>query len=71
MSSSEFLEPHRRFPRDFTRRRYLPVVAVDPLLLNQLKRSRQDELDAFFELVRPTEFGQQLVTEAAFSEARK
>ncbi len=45
--SDEFLNRHRRSPKDFTRKRHFAFVTTVIFLLNLVKRSLQDELDEF------------------------
>ena len=45
LSAPDFLERHRRFPKDFTRQRCLPFGVVILFLLNLVKRALQDELE--------------------------
>jgi len=50
LEAHDFLERHRQTSKDFTRKRCLTCVTVVWFLLNLVKRSLQDELDAFFKL---------------------
>ena len=67
----DFLERHRRFEKDFTRKRSLPFHTVILFLLNLVKRALQDELDEFFKLESGEDVAARKVTKSAFSQARK
>lgn len=67
----DFLERHRRFEKDFTRKRSLPFHTVILFLLNLVKRALQDELDEFFKLESGKDVAARKVTKSAFSQARK
>ena len=71
LTAPDFLERHRRFPKDFTRQRCLPFVVVILFLLNVVKRALQDELDEFFKLDSGTAVAARVVTKSAFSQARQ
>jgi len=71
LSAPDFLERHRRFPKDFTRQRCLPFVVVILFLLNLVKRALQDELDEFFRLDSGAVVAARVVTKSAFSQARQ
>ena len=71
LTAPDFLERHRRSPKDFTRQRCLPFVVVLLFLLNLVKRALQDELDEFFKLDRGAAVSARVVTKSAFSQARQ
>ena len=71
LTAPDFLERHRRFPKDFTRQRCLPFVVVILFLLNLVKRALQDELDEFFKLDSGAAVAARMVTKSAFSQARQ
>jgi len=71
LTAPDFLERHRRFPKDFTRQRCLPFVVMILFLLNLVKRALQDELDEFFKLDSGTAVAARVVTKSAFSQARQ
>ena len=71
LSAPDFLERHRRSPKDFTRQRCLPFVVVILFLLNLVKRALQDELDEFFRLDSGAVVAARVVTKSAFSQARQ
>ena len=71
LTSTEFMERHRRSPKDFIRKRSLTFVIVVLFLLNMVKRALQDELDEFFKLLSGEEVASRVVTKSAFSQARK
>ncbi len=70
LSARDFLERQRQSAKDFTRQRCLPFVTVVLFLLNLVKRALQDELDAFFNLVRGAAVATEVVTKSAFCQAR-
>jgi len=71
LSSDEFLNRHRRSPKDFTRKRCLPFETLLFFLMNLVKRSLQDELDEFFSQLNGDLIPTRTVTKSAFSQARK
>jgi len=71
LSAPDFLERHRRSPKDFTRQRCLPFVVVVLFLLNLVKRALQDELDEFFRLDSGAAVAARVATKSAFSQARQ
>ena len=71
LTAPDFLERHRRSPKDFTRQRCLPFVMVLLFLLNLVKRALQDELDEFFKLDSGAVVAARVVTKSAFSQARQ
>ena len=71
LSSTDFMERHRRSSKDFTRTRCLPFVIVVLFLLNMVKRALQDELDEFFKLRNGEAVAVREVTKSAFTQARK
>ena len=71
LTAPDFLERHRRSPKDFTRQRCLPFVVVLLFLLNLVNRALQAELDEFFKLDRGAAVSARVVTKSAFSQARQ
>lgn len=71
LSAPDFLERHRRSPKDFTRQRCFPFVVVVLFLLNLVKRALQDELDEFFRLDSGAAVAARVATKSAFSQARQ
>jgi hypothetical protein len=71
LGSQAFVERHRLNETSFTRQRCLRFVVVVLFLLNQIKRSLQDELDEFFKVLSGAEIAERMVTKSAFSHARK
>ena len=69
MVSREFAAAARMTPKDFTRRRSLPLPELVTFLLNLRKGANQDELDRFFEVVsgQPVIQG---ITQSALCQAR-
>lgn len=70
LMSEEFLQRHRRSPKDFSRDRILTFSIVILFLLNMIKRALQDELDEFFKLLQPGQVAERRVTKSAFCQAR-
>ena len=71
LGSEEFLERHRRNPKDFSRQRILTFCTVILFLINMIKRALQDELDEYFKLLEQGQVAQRVVTKSAFCQARQ
>lgn len=71
LGSEEFLEQHRRTPKDFSRQRILTFCTVILFLINMIKRALQDELDEFFKMLVQGQVAQRVVTKSAFCQARQ
>jgi hypothetical protein len=71
LGSEEFLQRHRRSPKDFSRQRILTFCTVILFLINMIKRALQDELDEFFKLLQQGQVAQRVVTKSAFCQARQ
>ena len=71
LGSDEFLERHRRSPKDFSRQRILTFCTVILFLINMIKRALQDELDEFFKMLVQGQVAQRVVTKSAFCQARQ
>lgn len=71
LGSEEFLQRHRRNPKDFSRQRILTFWTVISFLINMIKRALQDELDEFFKLLEQGSVAQRVVTKSAFCQARQ
>ena len=71
LGSEEFLERHRRSPKDFSRQRILTFCTVILFLINMIKRALQDELDEFFKMLEQGQVAQRVVTKSAFCQARQ
>lgn len=71
LGSEEFLQRHRRQPKDFSRQRKLTFCTVILFLINMVKRALQDELDEFFKILEQEQVAQRVVTKSAFCQARK
>ncbi|MHC4686915.1 MAG: IS4 family transposase [Planctomycetota bacterium] len=70
LASDEFLERHRRSPKDFSRQRILTFCTVILFLINMIKRALQDELDEFFKMLQQGQVAERIVTKSAFCQAR-
>jgi hypothetical protein len=66
-----FIATHKTAPQAFTRQRKLPFHQLVTFLLNLVKGSVQDELDAYFQAFDKEILPQESVTKAAFSKARR
>jgi len=71
LSDSDFIAEHRDKPTDFTRKSPLCFHNIVLFLLNQIKGSLQQELDAFFQQLNASELPFRVVCKSAFTEARK
>ena len=71
INSTDFIEKYKNSPTDFTRDSPLIFPILFTFLINLLRSSNQDELDKFFKQVNGWEISQRVVTDSAFSQARK
>jgi len=71
ISSNQFINRHRLSPKAFTRNRSLPFKTVIVFIINLLKSSIQNELDRFFKTINHSELPERVVTNSAFTQARK
>jgi len=71
ISSNQFINRHRLSPKAFTRNRSLPFKTVIVFIINLLKSSIQNELDRFFKTINHSELPERIVTNSAFTQARK
>ena len=69
--SESFQKKHCTRDKDFTRNRLLSFTCVVLILLNMLKKSLQDELDNFFQVMLDGKTPVREVTKSAFTQARK
>ena len=67
--SDDFLQRHRKNPKDFTRQRKLPFSTLLFFLINLIKGSYQDELDHFFKAVNRFDIAKRIVSKAALAKA--
>ncbi len=71
LKQPEFIARHRTRDTAFTRQRKLPFWNLCLILLNQLKGSLQDELDAFFQAQSGRIDEERIVSKSALSQARQ
>ena len=71
ITSNQFLEKHRTSNKAFTRNRLLPFTTLIYFLINLNKGSVQDELDHFFKAVNRSDVAERVVTNSAYTKARK
>lgn len=71
LKQPEFIARHRTHDSAFTRQRKLPFWNLCLLLLNQLKGSLQDEIDAFYHVQRGGSAEERIVSKSALSQARQ
>jgi len=71
LQQPDFIARHRLAKNAFVRNRLLPFQTIILFLLNFLRGSYQDELDAFFKNIRAYKVPRRIVTKSAFSKARK
>ena len=69
--SEEFLNRHRKSPRDFTRTRLLPFPSLILFIMNLLKSAIQVELNYFFKAIHRADTAIPEITDSAFCQARK
>jgi hypothetical protein len=71
LHSPDFLNRHRKSPRDFSRNRQLPFPTVVLFLANLLKSSLEVELNNFFKHINGSDIACPEVSDSAFCQARK
>ena len=71
INSTDFITKYKNSPVDFTRNSVLNFPTLFTFLINLLSSSNQDELDKYFKQVHGWEIPQTVVTDSAFSQARK
>ena len=69
--STDFVNRHKKSPKDFIRDRKLTFQTIFLFLINFIKGSYQDELDHFFKALFRLDVAISFVTKMAFSLARK
>ncbi len=71
INSTSFIKKYKNSSTDFTRESTLNFPTLFTFLMNLLRSSNQDELDKFFKQINGWEIPQRIVTDSAFSQARK
>jgi len=71
VNSENFLDKHRKNPKDFIRNRSLPFPILINFLSNMNKGSIQDELDHYFKALNNADVAERVVSNSALTKARK
>jgi hypothetical protein len=70
INSSEFINKHKSFSTDFSRKRALPFPTLFIFICNFLRSSIQEELDRFFQAIYKFDIPLREATASAFCQAR-